>query len=65
MYYTLMGIIIVFVVGTVVSVLTEPPDRRNTDPTLFAPFMRNYVKDMNSKRYGTSEPAAEELMNKI
>jgi hypothetical protein len=27
--------------------------------------MRKYVKDMNSKRYGTTEPAEEELMNKI
>jgi hypothetical protein len=60
-----MGIIVVFVVGTVVSVLTEPPDRRNTDPTLFAPFMRKYVRDMNSKRYATTEPAEEQLMNKI
>jgi hypothetical protein len=65
MYYTMMGIIIVFVVGTVVSLLTEPPDRRNTDPVLFTPFMRKYVKDMNSKRYGTTEPAEEQLMKKI
>ncbi|PNF32535.1 Sodium-coupled monocarboxylate transporter 2 [Cryptotermes secundus] len=64
MYYTLMGIIVVFVVGSVVSLLTEPPDRRNTDPALFAPFMRKYVKEMNTKRYGTTEPAEEELMNK-
>jgi hypothetical protein len=64
MYYTMVGIIIMFVVGTVVSLLTEPPDRRNTDPSLFAPFIRKYVKEMNSKRYDTKEPAEEELMNK-
>jgi hypothetical protein len=64
MYYTLIGIIIVFVVGIVVSLLTEPPDRRNTDPALFMPFIRKYVKDMNIKKYGTTEPAEEELINK-
>jgi hypothetical protein len=65
MWYTMMGIIIVFVVGTVVSLLTEPPARQNTNPVLFTPFMRKYVKDMNSRRYGTTDPAEEELMNKI
>lgn len=58
MYYTMMGMIIVFVVGIIVSLLTESPDRENMDPVLFTPLLRKYVmkKDM--------EPAAQELMNR-
>jgi hypothetical protein len=59
MYYTMMGMIIVFVVGVIVSLLTEPPDRESLDPVLFTPFLRKYVMDKN-----TEEPAEQELMNK-
>jgi hypothetical protein len=60
----MLGIIIVFVVGITVSLLTEPPDRKNLDPVLFSPFIRQYVIKKNSKKYGTKEPAEQELMNK-
>ncbi|XP_021923924.1 sodium-coupled monocarboxylate transporter 2-like [Zootermopsis nevadensis] len=59
LYYTMMGMIIVFVVGTVVSLLTEAPDREQMDPVLFTPLMRKYVTKKNM------EPAEEELINKI
>lgn len=64
LYYTMLGIIIVFVVGITVSLLTEPPDRKNLDPVLFSPFIRQYVIKKNSKKYGNKEPAEQELMNK-
>lgn len=59
LYYTMMGMIIVFVVGTVVSLLTEAPDREQMDPVLFTPLVRKYVTKKNM------EPAEEELINKI
>lgn len=59
LYYTMMGTIIVFVVGIIVSLLTESPDREKMDPVLFTPPLRKYITKKNR------EPAEQELINKV
>jgi hypothetical protein len=43
MYYTLMGFAIMFIVGMIVSLLTESPNIEELNPTLFTPVVRKYV----------------------
>jgi hypothetical protein len=49
MYYTLMGLIIMFIVGMVVSLFTESPNIEELNPTLFSPVVRKYVLRKNQK----------------
>ncbi|PSN54827.1 Sodium-coupled monocarboxylate transporter 2 [Blattella germanica] len=44
MYYTLMGVAIVLVVGTLVSLVTEEPNQEQLDPVLFTPLVRKYIR---------------------
>lgn len=48
MYYTIMGFIIMFVVGAIVSQFTEPPKPEKLQPRLFSPVMRKYIKNIKS-----------------
>ncbi|KAJ9575571.1 hypothetical protein L9F63_007579 [Diploptera punctata] len=50
LYYTVMGMFIVFVVGTVVSLITEPSDVETMNPVLFTPLVRKYVLKKISKQ---------------
>ncbi|KAJ4433284.1 hypothetical protein ANN_15543 [Periplaneta americana] len=50
-YYTLLGTIIMMLVGTIVSCLTEEPNKEQTDLVLFAPFVR---KILNKRRVSHS-----------
>lgn len=43
MYYTLMGLVIMFIVGMIVSLFTESPNIEEMNPTLFSPVVRKYV----------------------
>lgn len=43
MYYSLVGNLLVLLVGLPVSYLTERPESRCLDPKLFAPFIRKYL----------------------
>jgi hypothetical protein len=49
MYYTLMGFLIMFVVGTVVSLFTESPNIEEMNPTLYTPVIRKYVLKKKQK----------------
>ncbi|KAJ4433275.1 hypothetical protein ANN_15534 [Periplaneta americana] len=40
-YYTLLGMIVMLIVGTIVSHFTNAPDLEKTNPLLFAPMVRN------------------------
>ncbi|KAJ9575562.1 hypothetical protein L9F63_007570 [Diploptera punctata] len=42
-YYTLIGLVIMMVVGAVVSHFTEPPELDKMNPKLFTPIVRKYV----------------------
>jgi hypothetical protein len=44
MYYTFVGMAVVFIVGIVVSLLTEPPNLQEMNPALFTPVVRAYVE---------------------
>jgi hypothetical protein len=44
MYYTLVGMAVVFIVGIIVSLLTDPPDLQQMNPALFTPIVRKYVE---------------------
>jgi hypothetical protein len=43
MYYTIIGFAIMFIVGMIVSLLTEAPNIEELNPTLFTPIVRKYV----------------------
>ncbi|KAJ9575564.1 hypothetical protein L9F63_007572, partial [Diploptera punctata] len=43
MYYTIVGLIIMLVVGAIVSHFTEPPELTKMSPKLFTPIVRKYV----------------------
>lgn len=43
MWYTLIGVLIILVVGTVVSFITGPQDLDQLDPKLVYPFMRRWI----------------------
>ncbi|XP_069698871.1 sodium-coupled monocarboxylate transporter 1-like [Periplaneta americana] len=43
MYYPVLGIAIVLVVATVVSLVTEPPNLHEMEPELFTPFVRRFL----------------------
>ena len=42
-WYTLIGALIVLVVGTIVSLITGPQDPDQLDPKLVYPFMRRWI----------------------
>ncbi|KAJ9575558.1 hypothetical protein L9F63_007566 [Diploptera punctata] len=42
-YYSLIGLVIMMVVGAVVSHFTEPPELDKMNPKLFKPIVRKYV----------------------
>jgi hypothetical protein len=44
MYYTFIGMAVVFIVGMIVSLLTEPPNLQEMNPALFTPLVRAYVE---------------------
>jgi hypothetical protein len=50
MYYTLMGFLIMFVVGMIVSLFTESTNIEEMNPTLFTPCVRKYVL-CNKQKY--------------
>ena len=52
MIYTLIGWLIMFIVGIAVSLMTEPPNLDEINTAVFAPFIRKYVK---KKRRSSSE----------
>ena len=63
MYYTMLGTVILLVVGIIVSLLTEPEDPEKLNPDLYAPFLRNYVLKLR-KNMGVEEQAElEKLRN--
>jgi hypothetical protein len=64
MYYTLVGMAVVFIVGTAVSLLTEPPNLQEMNPALFTPIVRNYVK-RKIRGYAFKEPAEMERLNVV
>jgi hypothetical protein len=49
MYYTIIGFAIMFIVGMIVSHLTESPNIEDLNPTLFTPVVRKYVLRMKEK----------------
>lgn len=49
MYYTLAGTIVVFVVGIIVSHLTEEPSAENMNPAFFTPLVRKYFLKKRQK----------------
>jgi Na+/proline symporter len=49
MYYTILGFIIVIVVGIIVSLFTEPQNLEDMNPTLFSPVVRKYVLGKTQK----------------
>ncbi|PSN54821.1 hypothetical protein C0J52_02922 [Blattella germanica] len=61
LYYTLLGMIIVFVVGTIVSLLTAPPEEEKNNPALFTPIVRRYLE--RKYHYECSVPAEKEFLN--
>ncbi|XP_069698839.1 sodium-coupled monocarboxylate transporter 2-like [Periplaneta americana] len=62
-YYTAMGTLIMLIVGTIVSLLTEAPDIDKLNPTLFTPFMRKYIEKKRRKK--ATGPVVHELLEKI
>lgn len=52
MYYSLVGNLLVILVGLPVSYLTERPEPRCLDPKLFAPFIRKYLP----QKYAPGKP---------
>ncbi|PSN54813.1 hypothetical protein C0J52_02917 [Blattella germanica] len=60
MYYTLLGLLITIVVGTIVSHFTEPPPPEKLKPALFSPFLRKYLKTPDKLN---NHPEARELIN--
>jgi hypothetical protein len=49
MYYTVIGFTIMFIVGMIVSLLTESPNIEELNPTLFTPVVRKYVLRRKNK----------------
>ncbi|KAJ9598389.1 hypothetical protein L9F63_010911, partial [Diploptera punctata] len=43
MYYTVIGLVIVIVVGSVVSYFTKPPEIVKMNTVVFTPLLRKYV----------------------
>ncbi|KAJ9575568.1 hypothetical protein L9F63_007576 [Diploptera punctata] len=64
MLYTLMGLIIMFIVATAVSLFTEPPNLNEMNISLFAPFMRNYVRKRKGKDC-SQEATQTQLLNEF
>lgn len=62
MYYTLIGMAAVFIVGIIVSLLTEPPNMRDMNPALFTPIVRRYV-ERKTRRCNVRETAEMERLN--
>jgi hypothetical protein len=62
MYYTLVGVAVVFIVGIVVSLLTEPPNLQDMNPALFTPIVRKYV-ERKMRETVVQEPAEIERLN--
>jgi hypothetical protein len=61
MYYTFIGMAVVFVVGVIVSLLTEPPNLQEMNPALFTPLVRAYVERKIRKRNTTETEELERL----
>jgi hypothetical protein len=64
MYYTFVGMAVVFIVGIVVSLLTEPPNLQEMNPALFTPIVRNYV-ERKIRGYVAKEPAEMERLDVV
>jgi hypothetical protein len=62
MYYTLIGMAAVFIVGIIVSLLTEPPNLQDMNPALFTPIVRGYV-ERKIRRCNVKETAEMERLN--
>jgi hypothetical protein len=62
MYYTFIGMAVVFIVGIIVSLLTEPPNLRDMNPALFTPIVRRYVQ-RKIRRCNIKEIAEIEQLN--
>ena len=62
MYYTLLGTLILVVVGVTVSLLTKPMDLQDMDPNLFAPFLRKYIMKLREEER-KNNPTERELLN--
>ncbi|PSN35895.1 hypothetical protein C0J52_18975 [Blattella germanica] len=58
MYYTVLGFLITIVVAAIVSYFTEPPPPEKLKPTLFAPFVRRFLKTPDIL---TNDPAEKEM----
>jgi hypothetical protein len=62
MYYTFVGMAVVFIVGIIVSLLTEPPNLQEMNPALFTPVVRGYV-ERKIRRYHVKEAEEMERLN--
>ncbi|KDR17309.1 Sodium-coupled monocarboxylate transporter 2 [Zootermopsis nevadensis] len=62
MYYTFIGMAVVFIVGVIVSLLTEPPNLQEMNPALFTPIVRNYV-ERKIRGYVVKESSEMERLN--
>ncbi|PSN54834.1 hypothetical protein C0J52_02933 [Blattella germanica] len=61
-YYSLIGFVIVFIVGIPVSVFTDPPDLENMNPAVFSPFLRKYV-NKKTRKFRDNNQGDMELLN--
>lgn len=62
MYYTFIGMAVVFIVGVIVSLLTEPPNLQEMNPALFTPIVRKYV-ERKIRGYVVKESSEMERLN--
>ncbi|XP_069698875.1 sodium-coupled monocarboxylate transporter 1-like [Periplaneta americana] len=58
-YYTMLGMLIMLVVGTTVSLLTEAPNKEQTNLIYFAPFVR---KILNKQRANQTSKEVQRLV---
>ncbi|KAJ9575570.1 hypothetical protein L9F63_007578, partial [Diploptera punctata] len=61
LYYSLIGIVIVLVIGTIVSYFTEQPEEKQMDPILFTPIIRKFME--RRQDYECTESAEKEFLN--
>ncbi|KAJ4433276.1 hypothetical protein ANN_15535 [Periplaneta americana] len=61
-YYTMLGMLIMLVVGTIVSLLTEAPNKEQTNLIYFAPFVR---KILNKQRANQTSKEVQRLVQEM